>query len=152
MNTEFYRMADKSPVEFETYCKAFVQKHPNVHVYVGCDSQNYSNSTIYVTSVVFRFPASGAHVLYRKERVKKIRDLWTRLWNELERSVELAQHLKNECGIMPHQVDLDYNTNPKFASHKVYKAAIGYVESLGFKAMAKPEQLLATYAANTLCH
>ena len=51
-----------------------------VEVHVGCDSQNHKRHTVYVTTVVFRFPSNGAHVIYRRERVPKISDMWTKLW------------------------------------------------------------------------
>ena len=37
-----------------------------VEVHVGCDSQNHKRHTVYVTTVVFRFPNNGAHVIYRR--------------------------------------------------------------------------------------
>ena len=56
----------------------------DVEVHVGCDSQNHKRHTVYVTTVVFRFQNNGAHVIYRKERVPKIFDMWTKLWGETE--------------------------------------------------------------------
>ena len=45
-------------------------------LYVGCDSQNYRSYTVYATTVVFRYPSAGAHVIYRKEKVPRIEDMW----------------------------------------------------------------------------
>ena len=70
-----------------------------VEVHVGCDSQNHKRHTVYVTTVVFRFPNNGAHVIYRRERVPKILDMWTKLWGETERSVELANLILEECNL-----------------------------------------------------
>ena len=58
-----------------------------------------------MTTVVFRFPASGAHVIYRKEKVPKILDMWTKLWGETERSVALANLLREETGVHAEQID-----------------------------------------------
>ena len=52
------------------YITAMMQES-EVEVHVGCDSQNHKRHTVYVTTVVFRFPRSGAHVIYRKEKVPK---------------------------------------------------------------------------------
>lgn len=67
--------------------------------------------------------------------------MWTRLWKEAEKSVEVALYLR-EHGIEIDTVDLDYNIDPAFGSNKLVKAAVGYVESLGFKARCKPELYL----------
>lgn len=125
------------------------EQHLEVHV--GCDSQNYKSHTVYVTTVVFRYPGNGAHVIYRKEKVPKIKDLWTKLWAETERSVELAMLILNECNIKVKQIDLDYNSNPAYPSHKLISASSGYIASLGFEAKAKPSLLMAAWAANALC-
>ena len=124
----------------------------NLDVHVGCDSQNYKKYTVYVTTVVFRYPGNGAHVIYRKEKVPKICDLWTKLWGETERSVELALLLLNECKLKVKQIDLDYNSDPNYPSQKLISASSGYIASLGFQAKVKPELLMAVWAANALCH
>jgi len=120
-------------------------------LYVGCDSQNHRNHTVYVTTVVFRFPRSGAHVIYRKEKVPKIADLWMKLWGETERSVALANLLREEAGVEVAQIDLDFNTDPAHPSNKVLSASAGYIQSLGFQSGAKPGLLMAAWAADALC-
>ena len=114
------------------------EKHLDIHV--GCDSQN------------FRYPDNGAHVIYRRERVPKITDLWTKLWGETERSVALANLILEECGIWVKQIDLDFNSDPQYPSQKLISASAGYITSLGFEAKAKPNLLMAAWAANVHCH
>ena len=123
----------------------------DVEVHVGCDSQNHKRHTVYVTTVVFRFRNNGAHVIYRKERVPKILDMWTKLWGETERSVELANLILEECGLKVHQIDLDSNSDSKYASHKLVSASTGYIPSLGFDSKVKPDLLMAAWAAYVLC-
>lgn len=125
---------------------------PEVEIHLGCDSQNFRTYTVYVTAVVFRYPSNGAHVVYLKEKVPKIDDLWSKLWGELERSAELALQLRAEHDIEVEQIDLDYNANPAYPSNRLLHAASGYLSSLGFNAKAKPELLMAVWAANSLCH
>ena len=122
-----------------------------VEVHVGCDSQNHKRHTVYVTTVVFRFPNNGAHVIYRRERVPKILDMWTKLWGETERSVELANLILEECNLRVNQIDLDFNSDSQYASHKLVSASSGYITSLGFKSEVKPDLLTAAWAANVLC-
>lgn len=149
---DFIRMDNRETVDLKTYLKQFMDKHPECTIHVGCDSQNYADVSVYATTIVLRYPKKGAHVLYRKEKLKRINDMWSRLWNEIERSVELAQFIEDVCELPVHQVDLDFNEDPSFPSHKILNAASGYVTSLGFMAKAKPNLLMATWAANVLCH
>ena len=121
-------------------------------LHVGCDSQNYRCHTVYVTTVVFRYPQAGAHVIYRKEKVPRISDMWTKLWGETERSVALAHMLREEAEVEVEQIDLDFNTDPAYPSNKLLSASAGYIQSLGFQSGAKPDLLMAAWAADALCH
>ncbi len=148
-----FRIMGGGPVDdvFE-YLKHVVNNQETSEIHVGCDSQNYRNDTVYVTTIVFRYQGAGAHVVYRKERVPKIHDLWSKLWGETERSVELANLIRERCGITIQQIDLDFNSDPNFPSHKLLSASTGYISSLGYQSKAKPHLLMAVWAANVLCH
>jgi predicted RNase H-related nuclease YkuK (DUF458 family) len=50
-----------------------------------------------------------------------------------------------------HQIDLDFNSDSKYASHKLVSASTGYITSLGFDSKVKPDLLMAAWAANVLC-
>lgn len=149
---EFTIMNRQVHVNAVEYVREVLRANPHCEIHVGCDSQNYHKHTIYVTALVFRFPGNGGHVIYRKERVNKISDLWTKLWGETERSIQLAELLREELNIRVKQIELDYNSEARFASHKLLSAASGYVQSLGYVAKAKPEMLVAAWAADVLCH
>ena len=126
--------------------------YPQCEVHLGCDSQNIGKHTVYVIAVVFRFPSNGAHVIYTKEKVPAVRDLWTKLWGETDRAVQLAEFLRLKVGVRVKQIDLDYNEDPGYPSHKILGAAEGYVKSLGYIPKAKPHLLMAAWAADVLCH
>jgi predicted RNase H-related nuclease YkuK (DUF458 family) len=79
-------------------------------------------------------------------------DLWTKLLGETERSVALASLILHECNLRVEQIDLDYNTDPSYPSQKLISASSGYIASLGFRAKAKPNLLMAAWAADVLCH
>jgi len=151
-NVPFRIMHSGEEVHLKEHIFNIKAQCPEVEIHIGCDSQNYRNHTLYVTTVVFRYPNNGAHVIYFKEKAKRIEDLWTKLWGELERSASLALQLRESYGISIEQIDLDYNSDPAFPSNKLLNAASGYLTSLGFNAKAKPELLIAVWAANSLCH
>jgi predicted RNase H-related nuclease YkuK (DUF458 family) len=144
----FNKLTAEKDFEVADYVKAYFLRYAGerIQLFLGCDSQNRLKTT-YATTLVFNVEASGCHVIYRKEVVPLISDMWTRLWGEAERSVNTALYLRSQ-GLEIDTIDLDYNVNPKFKSNKIVNAAVGYVESLGFKARIKPDMLPAVYAAD----
>lgn len=146
----FKTMGSRQTVELGPYVKNIVEHQSNVKIYVGSDSQNYPLKSVYATTVVFRYENNGAHVIYHKESVPLITDMWTRLWGELQRSIDVAGYLRFEWDIPIEQIDLDLNADPEFKSNKVFQAAVGYAQSMGYKAKTKPDLLMATWAANVL--
>jgi len=147
----FHVMHDDSPVHLLDHVRDALARHPDVEVLVGSDSQNRSQHTIYTTTVVLRYYRNGAHVLYRREKQQRIRDLWTRLWGEVERSLDVAHALSREGGVRVSRIDMDINSDPRFASHKLHTTAVGYIRAQGYEARTKPEMLIASWAANVLC-
>lgn len=148
---KFKKLTSSEQFDLSGYTKEYldVNKDYEVKMYLGCDSQTKADKTTYATTLVFHVESSGCHIIYKKEVVPVIRDMWNRLWKETELSVEAALYLR-ENGIEIDTIDLDYNIDPIHESNRLVKAAVGYVESLGFKARVKPELLPAVYAADTI--
>jgi predicted RNase H-related nuclease YkuK (DUF458 family) len=148
---KFKKLMDNNTVEISEYVKQYIIDHKfnNLRIYVGCDSHNKGEFTTYVTTLVIHIGDTGCHVLFNKDKVKRINDLWTRLWKEVELSVELALYLR-ENGINIHNIDLDLNDDEAYASNKLVAAAKGYVQSLGIKPRIKPDLLPAVHAADNL--
>ena len=149
----FKKLTEGRGFELAPYVKEFLEKNKDydVKIYLGCDSQNKSTNTTYATTVVFHVENTGCHVIYQREEVPLIKTMWDRLWKEAEKSVDTALYLR-EHGIEVSTIDLDYNIDPSHKSSKLVAAAVGYVESLGFKARVKPDLLPAVYAADDICH
>jgi|TARA_B110000977_G_scaffold201047_1_gene293871 predicted RNase H-related nuclease YkuK (DUF458 family) len=148
---KFKKLADGSDIDLATYLKNYIKNNSNnsIRIYVGCDSHVKGEHTTYVSTVVIHVGNSGCHVLYKKEKVDPIRDLFRKLWGEVERSVEVTLYLR-ENGINIHTIDLDLNHQEEHASNKVVNAAMGYVKSLDIKVRIKPDILPAIAAADNL--
>ena len=148
---KFKKLADGSDIDLATYLKNYIKNNSNnsIRIYVGCDSHVKGEHTTYVSTVVIHVGNSGCHVLYKKEKVDPIRDLFRKLWGEVERSVEVTLYLR-ENGINIHTIDLDLNHQEEHASNKVVSAAMGYVKSLDIKVRIKPDILPAIAAADNL--
>ena len=101
--------------------------------------------------IVLHYGNSGGHVIYSRKTVPKILDQFTKLWGEVQDSVELAQYLEANGIEKPAYIDLDFNPDPKFQSNSILRAALGYVESLGYNVRCKPYAVSASYVADKLC-
>ena len=147
----FKRMADGHPVDLLEVVHRVLASHPDVEVLVGSDSHNHGNHTVYTTTVVLRYRRNGAQVIYRREKQPKVNDLWTRLWGEVERSLAVADDLREER-IPVQRIDMDLNSDARYGSFKLHSAAIGYIRSHGYEPHTKPDMLIASWAANVLCN
>lgn len=148
-----YKKLDKTIVpDVAEYIKANLKSVPYSKIYVGTDSQNKDDHTVYATAIVIHWNGgNGGHVLYTMDKVPRIRDRFTKLWGEVERSVKVANFLRDECDIKVEYIDLDLNANTKWDSNKVLKPAQGYCESLGYDTRCKPGPAYAVRIADVLC-
>ena len=148
----FNKLLDSTDYEIASYVKKYLLENSKytIKLHVGCDSQNISSHTNYATTVLFHIGNTGCHFLYHKERLPKIEDMWTKLWGETTRSVEVANYLK-ERGIKVDSIDLDFNSDENYQSNKLVSASVGFVESMGFTANVKPAILPAISAADMMC-
>lgn len=148
----FKRLGDRKVVDLVPYTLNFLAENADHTIYVGTDSQNVGENTIYATVIVFHNSGKGGHVLYSKTVLPKITDRWTRLWKEVEFSIEAAEQIKHTGIPKVGYIDLDLNPDPKYKSNQVLRSAIGYVESMGYKARVKPNAIMASCVADNLIH
>lgn len=128
-------------------------KNPNIKYRVGCDSLNVKDKTVFITTLVGIHPEkTGAFILYAKEKVPKIEEPQVRLWFEVEKSIEFATFLRDEHSLEIECIDFDLNPNVTYESSRLVASAIGYAESMGFKAYCKPDSIFAIYAADFIVH
>ncbi len=129
-----------------------LSEHRDVTIFVGTDSQNKRYNTSYVTAIAYKYGTRGAHCIYYRENVKKIKDRWSRLWKEVENSLEVAKMLERN-NIKVECVELDFNEKEIARSHDMVAAARGYVIGSGFNANVKPEtQSAVRYADHIVRH
>jgi len=147
----FRILSTNTRVFLDEYIRDYLQKNPKAQIIIGCDSKNRDNETVYGLVVVLYKNKKGGHVLYGKERVPRVRDRWSRLWKEVEYSVDMANQLVQSGLPKATFIDLDLNPDPQFKSNDVVRAAVGLVESMGYQARTKPHSLCASYAADKVC-
>lgn len=149
MFRDFYGTEIEDIVE---YSKKYVASMPNQSLFVGCDSQVRGDVTVYATVICFYNEGKGAHVVYQKEKENRNTHLFSRLWAEVERTINLAATLRDRLprGIMI-DTHFDINPNEQYRSNIVYRAAVGYAQGAGFMFKVKPQAWAATCAADRLC-
>ncbi|MCS7307978.1 MAG: hypothetical protein NZ526_05450 [Aquificaceae bacterium] len=118
-------------------------------VYVGCDSRQVKNHTLFVSVVVVHIDSCrGAKIFWKTEKVPRIRSLRQRLLEEVSRAVYLALEISDVVEDRPFEVHLDINPNPEHNSSVILKEAIGYVLAQGLKPVVKPNSIAATTVAD----
>lgn len=152
---------EKEEIDALKHTQSILDKYgDSVQIFVGCDSQNKSKKArdkegrcIYATVIAYRFnygdsgARSGASYIYHREEVAKTKDKFTRLWGEVERSVEVAKWLE-ENGFKVYQIDLDFNQKSNTGSHDMVAASTGFVVGQGFRCSTKPELQMSSRAAD----
>jgi predicted RNase H-related nuclease YkuK (DUF458 family) len=146
---KFYKKEGGELVSGLTHTFDVLRQHPDAKVYVGSDSQNARHSTTYVTVIAYRYGNNGAHYVYHKQSLPRVKDKWTRLWKEVELSLEVAKWLE-ENSVKVHCVDLDLNEKITAGSNDLMAAARGYIIGMGFSCTVKPEEQVASRAADHL--
>ena len=80
------------------YLRDYLSEYPNTSVYVGTDSQNAGRENCYVTVVALydEDRKDGVHYIFAKTYGKRIDDTFLKMWEEVEKSLEVANYLEEE--------------------------------------------------------
>lgn len=139
------------------YTIEYIQKHPNVNVYVGTDSDDNNGRTVHASTICFEHPGKGVHIIFKRTYLKKFKleELNLKLMKEVELSLEVANELRE--AFIEHEiqktitVDCDVNPNSLHNSNCAYNTTTGWVVGSGYKVRTKPEAWAASRAADLLC-
>lgn len=75
------------------YIKEKCVDHSEIMVYVGTDSKQLRKHTMYATAIAFYHVGKGAHIIFNRTKIPKVKDLYTRLYNEVEMTRRTAERL-----------------------------------------------------------
>lgn len=128
-----------------------IKENPETKIYISTDSQNYGAKTVYAIAVVFRYGLRGAHYVYRRERLPRIRDNFSRLWKEAEYTIETGEYITKNLPVKIEALEFDYNNKKITKSTNLVQSVIGWATSLGYRALAKPDEMIAAKAADHVC-
>ena len=80
------------------YLKEYIKNEPNATISVGCDSIQKRKRTIYACTIMLYNTdiRNGAHVVFFRENIEKIRDNFERLHKEAQFCHDIAEFLDKE--------------------------------------------------------
>ena len=142
------------------YVRDYISKYPDVKVFVGCDSEQYRNHTQYAVVVVLYHEKNGGHYIFYREKVKKIKDLFARLWREVEQVLAVGEYLEKELeGFYKREnpleklveLHIDLNPNPMHKSNSVFSVGVGTLKGHGFRVKTKPHAWAASCSSDLIC-
>jgi predicted RNase H-related nuclease YkuK (DUF458 family) len=146
----YRRLYEKEEFDLIPYVKEYLANNPNVEILVGCDSQNFTDKTVYAIVIALYRTGNGAHVLYRRWNTVREPVRSNRLLSEVWFAIEVAEAMK-EAGLPKAEyIDIDINPDPKYKSNEVFRQAVGLVEGMGYACRYKSLGPIATYAADHL--
>ena len=146
-----FRTSSGKAVEILSYTLNQIKENPDTKVYIGGDSKLKSDGTIvYYTVVAFRYGSRGVHYVYNKDVVTRKLTKWERLMGEIERIMNFATWFLENSPVKLHAIDFDLNQDKKYYSNKLVNLATGWGGSLGVTVYTKPDEVVASKAADHL--
>ena len=186
MKNRFKKFGEFQIEDVGAYLRDYLRNYPpgqaQPSIYVGTDSTSKRGKVNYATVIALydEVRKDGVHYIFKRDKEVGKLDIFSRMWREVEKSLEVAEYLeteleghlkrysiedlmvmKNPAGgyYKVHQnklVTIDVDINPtlgggKNKSHVAYEAAKGYVVSMGYRERFKPHSWAANCCADLLC-
>lgn len=163
---EFRKYNGEQILNVFDYVKDTVTNDPTINVAIGCDSKQLRYKTQYAITVVLHsdFHNNGAHVVFHRFKLDKIKNRFVRLWKECEYILEVADEMHKHLQEIEYkrykrsneyyklvEVHLDLNPNALFDSNKVYEPAYSMFRGMGYETVVKPYAAASSSAADMLC-
>ena len=118
----FKKLSTKENVDLISYIKEYMEKYPETQILIGADSQNRRRQSIYAICIGLNRPGKGAHVLYTKYEVPRIKENRDRLIKETWDAIEIAEYIREFAGYKATFIDIDVNPDSKYGSNSVLAA------------------------------
>jgi len=142
----FYNPTLGIELDIYPYIEQRIIADRTLNVHVAIDSKRRDKKASYVVAIILYSDErkKGAEVWYRRFTEKSPRDMFSRLWLEVELANDWANRIyTNLKHIIPNMKDitvhLDLNPDPKCGSNSAYKAGYPWIKGMGFTTLAKPE-------------
>jgi len=101
------------------YLREYIKINPTVTISVGCDSVQRKRKTIYAVTIMMYNEdyKNGAHLVFYRESLKKVRDNFDRLKKEVDIVHEVADFIQSELETFYTRKDLTLIERKKYKFH-----------------------------------
>jgi len=101
------------------YLKDYIEKEPTLTISVGCDSVQKRRRTIYAITIMLYNTdyRNGAHVVFFRENLTKVRDNFERLHKEAQYALEVGEFLQKELEPFYKRKDLTLSEIKRYKFH-----------------------------------
>ena len=101
------------------YIKDYIKENPKVTISLGCDSVQRRRKTIYAITLMFYSVSikNGAHVIYFRDNINKVRDNYDRLGKEAEYVHNIGEWLNEELSSFYTREDLTDHEQRRYKFH-----------------------------------
>lgn len=147
---KLFKTSQGKPVSILSYTLKQIQNNPDTRIYVGGDSKLRNGVITYYTVVAYRYGSRGVHYVYNKDIITYKMTKWERLMGEVERIMNFATWFTENSPVRLHAIDFDLNQNKQYYSNKLLNLATGWGGSLGIPVYTKPDEVVASKAADHL--
>lgn len=98
MKNRFKKFGGAEIEDVGAYLREYLSRYPQTSVYVGTDSSAKRGKVSYATVIALydEIRKDGVHFIFKRDREEGKIDLFTRMWREMEKSVEVAEYLEVE--------------------------------------------------------
>ena len=119
LNKRFKKFNGNQITDVISYIRNYVKQYPDVTIALGCDSIKGCGKTIYAFTIMFYSYTrkNGAHIIYFKEKLPKIKNDFERLGKESEFIHGIAEWLDTELSKFYIRQDLSELERKRYKFH-----------------------------------
>jgi predicted RNase H-related nuclease YkuK (DUF458 family) len=131
----------------------YIQEDPTSEykIIIGTDSQTDNKSTTFVTAIILRRVGMGARFYFIRKPSNPIKDLTYRIYSETDFSLRLVHDLERSglsAKVSQCPIEIHLDVGPNGETRKLIKEVVGWVTSVGYKAIIKPDAYGASSVAD----
>jgi predicted RNase H-related nuclease YkuK (DUF458 family) len=121
LKAKFKRFGGEHIDDITQYLKEYIETNPSVTISVGCDSIQKKRRTVYAVTIMLHDSdiRRGAHVVFFRESLVKIRDNFERLQKEAQFVLDVGNFLEEELASFYQRKDLTIAERRRYKWHMI---------------------------------
>ena len=157
-NSETYGKLElrEIPVKINDYFQKMRQYGEEIHIVVGSDSQNFSDTKL-VNVIAVYCEHHGGIYFYEISRINKIKDVRIKLHVETGESLKVATELVDLLERYDElfmnttlSIHIDAGLSPEGKTRELIPELVGWIKSCGYDCETKPDSWVASTVADRI--